>query len=57
MAKIAVRPLSDDLPFGARITGVTRENSTDAGLREQIKDVFEQRGMIVFEGMEMGMDL
>ncbi len=52
MTEIAIRPLSDDLPFGARITGVARENSTDAGVRQQINDVFEKRGMIVFEHME-----
>jgi taurine dioxygenase len=49
---IEVRPLSDDLPFGARITGVTRENSRDAAVRAQINDVFTDRGMIVFEKVE-----
>jgi taurine dioxygenase len=49
---IAVRPLSDDLPFGARIIGVTRENSTDADVRRQINDVFTARGLIVFEEAE-----
>lgn len=52
MSEISVRPLSDDLPFGARITGVTRANSADPEVRQQINDVFEQRGMIVFEHME-----
>lgn len=49
---IEVRPLSDDLPFGARITGVTRDNSTDDGVRAEINAVFEDRGMIIFEDME-----
>ncbi len=49
---ITVRPLSDDLPFGARIAGVTRENSRDAEVRAQINAVFEDRGMIIFEEME-----
>ena len=52
MTGISVRPLSDDLSFGARITGVTQANSTDAGVRAEIVDTFEDRGMIVFEGME-----
>jgi taurine dioxygenase len=52
MTKITVRPLSDDLPFGARITGVTLGNAKDADLRAQINEVFTTRGMIVFEGME-----
>lgn len=49
---IQVRPLSDDLPFGARITGVTLENSADSDLRAEINDVFAKRGMILFEDME-----
>lgn len=52
MTKIAVRALSDDLPYGARITGVTTHNVTDEAIRQQIRDTFEDRGMIVFEGME-----
>ncbi len=52
MTRIKIRPLSDDLPFGARITGVTQANAADADLRAQINAVFEDRGMIVFEGME-----
>lgn len=52
MASIAVRPLRDDLPFGARITGVTQDVLQDEAVRRQINDVFEDRGMIVFEDME-----
>lgn len=52
MAAIQVRPLQDDLPFGARITGVTRDNIADEAVRRQINDVFEDRGMIVFEDIE-----
>jgi taurine dioxygenase len=49
---IDVCPLSDDLPFGARISGATRENSRDPEVRSQINQVFIDRGMIVFEGVE-----
>jgi taurine dioxygenase len=52
MTGISVRPLSDDLPFGARVRGVTRANAADADLRSEINEVFTQRGMILFEGME-----
>jgi taurine dioxygenase len=52
MTGISVRPLSDDLPFGARIGGVTLENSTDENVRREIARVFTERGMILFEGME-----
>ena len=49
---IDVRPLSDDLSFGARIVGVTRDNSKQPEVRRQINDVFTDRGMIVFEEVE-----
>lgn len=49
---IDVRPLEDGLPFGARIGGVTYETLADEAVRAQIFEVFEDRGMIVFEGVE-----
>ena len=38
MASIKVRPLADNLTFGARIDGVTFDNVTDTGLRRRIHD-------------------
>jgi len=52
MPDLSVRPLSNDLPFGARIGGVTLANAGDADVRAQINEVFTDRGMIVFEDME-----
>ncbi|TGD71324.1 TauD/TfdA family dioxygenase [Mangrovimicrobium sediminis] len=52
MSAIDVRPLQDDLSFGVRVTGVTRENLKDEALRQQINDLFEDRGMIIFEEIE-----
>jgi taurine dioxygenase len=52
MASITVRPLRDDLSFGARITGVTEDVLKDEAVRRQINEVFEDRGMIVFEDVE-----
>jgi len=49
---IEVTPLREDLPFGVRISGVTYEVLEDAAVRKQINDVFEDRGMIVFENVE-----
>jgi len=49
---IEVRPLSDELSFGARVTGVTRGNSGDPDVRRRINEAFIDRGMIVFEGVE-----
>lgn len=52
MSPIKVRPLQDDLPFGARISGLTWGNVNDEAVRKQLNDVFEERGMIVFEDVE-----
>lgn len=49
---ISVTPLQDDLPFGARINGVNWETLQDEAVRQQIRDTFEDRGVIVFEGVE-----
>jgi taurine dioxygenase len=49
---ITVKPLSDDLPFGARITGVIMANVGDADVQCEINEVFTDRGMIIFEEME-----
>jgi taurine dioxygenase len=52
MTSLKVRPLRDDLTYGARITGVSWEALRDDSVRKRIKDVFDSRGMIVFEEME-----
>lgn len=57
MSSISVTSLSDDLPFGARISGVTHAVLDDAEVRRQICDVFEDRAMIVFEGVEPSADM
>jgi taurine dioxygenase len=52
MPAIEVRPLQDDLPFGAQVTGVTREALGDEDVRAQIRAAFEDRGILVFKDME-----
>jgi taurine dioxygenase len=52
MSQIEIRQLRDDLPFGARISGVTRAALGDEAVRNEIVRAFEDRGMIVFEGVE-----
>jgi taurine dioxygenase len=47
-----IRPLRDDLPFGIRIGGVTRDLLKDTTIREQIDGLFIEHGMIVFEDVE-----
>jgi taurine dioxygenase len=50
--KIETCPLHASLSFGARIQGVTHANLEDESIREHIRDVFERRGVIVFEDVE-----
>jgi len=52
MTDLKVRPLQDDLSFGARVVGVTPGNIRNAQLRAQLLDIFEDRGLIVFENVE-----
>jgi taurine dioxygenase len=52
MASIEVKPLRDDLSFGVRVTGVTREALADEAVRRQLRELFEDKGMIIFEEIE-----
>jgi taurine dioxygenase len=52
MPSIKTSPLREDLSYGAKVTGVNWETLKDAGVRKQIKDIFEVRGLIVFAGVE-----
>ena len=47
-----IRPLEDHLPFGIRISGLTRDALADKALRDEIDALFWQHGMIVFEDVE-----
>jgi taurine dioxygenase len=47
-----VRQLRSDLPFGARVSGLTRDALRDPEVRAQINLIFEDRGLIVFENVE-----
>jgi taurine dioxygenase len=57
MTSIKERPLRDDIAFGARIAGVTREALTDPEVRREINAIFERRGVLIFEGMERTSDM
>ena len=47
-----VKPLTDDLSFGARIGGLTLPMTQDQDVRDTINEVFERDGMIIFEDVE-----
>lgn len=52
MTGITVRDLRDDLSFGATVEGLNWDNIEDEAVRQQIRDTFHQRGMIVFREMD-----
>ena len=52
MTAITVQPVRDDLPFGARVAGVTYDGLRDAGVRAQLNDLFETNGLLIFEDVE-----
>jgi taurine dioxygenase len=52
MTTVTVRPVRDDLSFGARVGGVTHDGLRDTSLRAQINDLFEEHGLLIFEGVE-----
>ena len=52
MSDITIKPLQDNLSFGARVDGVTMANVTDPAIGDKLRQLFIDRGMIVFENME-----
>jgi taurine dioxygenase len=52
VASIKIEALREDLPFGARIIGVTEAILEDQDVRRKINEVFEDRGVVVFEDLE-----
>ena len=50
--RIEVQPLRDGLSFGARAAGVTFEALRDESVRRELNDVFEERGLVIFEEVE-----
>ncbi len=47
-----IHALDESLPFGARVTGLTADLLKDADVRARLNQLFENRGVIVFEGVE-----
>ena len=52
MTTITVRPIRDDLSFGARIGGVTADALQDPEVRGRLNTTFEEHGLLIFEGVE-----
>ncbi|MDG2002011.1 MAG: TauD/TfdA family dioxygenase [Novosphingobium sp.] len=52
MADVKIRELGPELSFGSRVTGMSWDNIEDEDLRQQMRELFIERGVIVFEDME-----
>jgi taurine dioxygenase len=52
MASIKIRNLRDDLSFGSIVEGVNGQTLADEAVRAALNAIFEDRGVIVFEGVE-----
>jgi len=49
---MTVRPVRDDLSFGAHVSGVSHDELRDADVRAQLNELFERYGLLIFEGVE-----
>ncbi len=52
MAGITVKDLDENLSFGALVEGLDREALADEAVRQQLRDLFVDRGMIMFRDVE-----
>ena len=52
MTTMTVRPVRDDLSFGAHVSGVSHDELRDADVRAQLNELFERYGLLIFEGVE-----
>ena len=52
MPDIDIRDLRDDLSFGSTVTGLGWGNIDDEAVREQLRALFKDRGLLVFKDME-----
>lgn len=52
MPELDVRPLIEGRDFGVRVRGITREQTSDPAVRDEVNALFDKHGMIVFEEVE-----
>lgn len=52
MSTVAIKPLRADLPYGARVSGITFETLQHDTCRKRLAATLVDRGMIVFEDVE-----
>ncbi len=52
MTTMTVRPIRDDLSFGARVGGLTLDHLGDPELRGRLNEAFEEHGLLIFEDVD-----
>ena len=52
MTTMTIRPISDELAFGARVGGATLDVLSDPPERARLQEAFEERGLLIFEGVD-----
>lgn len=52
MTGITVRDLRDELTFGSVVTGLGWDNIEDEPVRDELRELFKARGLLVFKDME-----
>jgi taurine dioxygenase len=57
MRTVTISALREDLPFGARVTGLTQALTEDPDVRAELNPVFEARGVILFEDVEPTLEM
>ena len=50
--RLRIRELDSEFSFGSRVSGLGWENLYDEGVRSELVELFEARGVLVFEDME-----
>jgi alpha-ketoglutarate-dependent taurine dioxygenase len=49
---MTVQPVRDHLSFGARVGDIAYDDLRDGGVRAQLQELFEEHGLLIFEGVE-----
>lgn len=57
MSRITIADLSEDLPFGATVRGVTLSAIADDVVRQQLREAFDARGVLVFKDTDQSPQL
>lgn len=52
MSSLKVADLGDEHPFGARVANLSRAALDDEAVKSELRELFERRGLIVFEEVE-----